>query len=490
MVESFFREWRACTVIWGALQRLALSLALTAAAPAVARAQDAEKPKPVQTQSGSQNPPASAAEPEPRFDVGGEATAILQTVPAFHSPYAGQKSLPARGETEITQTYSLYLGARLAKNLEIYADPELALGRGVGNGSGLAAYPNGDVIGQGALRPEPYLARYFVRWRVPMPHLLHHPGGESTAAEQTGRAPNIIAGTIPAHRLVVQAGKLAASDVFDVNSYANNPRSQFLNNAFGNNLAFDYPQETRGYDLGATVAWIDPGFALRIGTFAAPTVPGGPDLAYNLRRNHGEQVEVELHPRLLRAGKPPLIVRLLGFRDTGSMGAYRSALAAQMPAAVPNIAAVRRQGAIKYGFGLNFEQALADGGDTGVFGRVGWSDGATETFAFAEADTTLSVGLQLSGAHWKRKSDRVGFAIAQNEISAAHADYLAAGGIGFAVGDGALRRGAERAAEVYYSCQVARHYTVSVNLQEIGNPGYNRDRGPVSVFSLRARASF
>ena len=54
-------------------------------------------------------------------------------------------------------------------NVEVYINPEIAWGSGIsGNGLGLAAYINNDIIGQNTLSAEPYLARYFVRWRVPI----------------------------------------------------------------------------------------------------------------------------------------------------------------------------------------------------------------------------------------------------------------------------------------------------------------------------------
>lgn len=393
--------------------------------------------------------PLPQLNPDARYDYQGEATIILQDLYKFHSPYEGPSSLRSRNETELSDTYTLFLGARLVKNLEVYVNPEIGWGNAISKGMGLAGFTNGDIIGQPSLRPEPYLARYFVRWRVPMPHTGKHSGDDQATAELTGRSPNIIAGAVPAHRLVIQAGKLAISDVFDVNSYANNPRTQFLNNAFGNNLAYDYAEETRGYDLGTSIAWINPTFAVRLGSFAMPTTGGGPDLAYNFNHDHSEQLEVELHPHLLRAPKPPFIVRALVFRNVGNMGRYRDALAAQQAGMVPNITSVRKRGSVKYGFGLNFEQALGDGGNTGLFGRLGWNDGATESFAFAEADRFLSLGAQLSGAHWGRKDDRIGIAIAQSDISGAHKDYLAAGGQGLALGDGRLRYGSERIVEAY-----------------------------------------
>ena len=82
--------------------------------------------------------------------------------------------------------------------------------------------------------------------------------------EEVGRAPNDIAGPVPQHRLVVTVGRMAASDIFDYNSYANNARTQFLNNSFVNGLAYDYPQDVRGYTYGASVALVNPAYAIRL----------------------------------------------------------------------------------------------------------------------------------------------------------------------------------------------------------------------------------
>jgi high affinity Mn2+ porin len=219
-----------------------------------------------------------------------------------------------------------------------------------------------------------------------------------------------------------------------------------------------------------------------------PTVPGGADLAYDVNRAHSEQVEVEIHPQLLRSPRPATILRLLAFRNVGSMGSYRDAIGAQMLGMPPDLAPVRKGGA-KYGFGLNFEQGLADGGDTGVFGRIGWNDGGTESGNF-ETDRFLSLGGQLSGARWHRKEDRVGVGVAQSDLTSSHKDYLAAGGLGGLVGDGNLRYGSERVAEAYYSYQCSKHLTLSLDYQYVSNPGYNRDRGPVSFLALRAHIPF
>ena len=151
---------------------------------------------------------------------------------------------------------------------------------------------------------------------------------------------------------------------------------------------------------------------------------------------------------------------------------------------------MRKRGAAKYGFGLNFEQGLSDGRATGIFGRFGWNDGATETVSSAEADRLMSLGGQISGAHWKRGNDILGIALAQSDLSSAHKRYLAAGGLGLTLGDGGLTYGSERVAEVYYSYQLTANASLSPDYQLVHNPGFNRDRSPASLVSLRLHLKF
>ncbi len=129
--------------------------------------------------------PAASEKPkkDAAFEFQAETTFILQNLFAFHSAYSGANSFRSRNEMELSDTYEIFLGARVAKNVEVYVDPEIAWGNGLSHGLGLAAYPNGDIMGQPTLRPDPFLARYFVRWRIPMPHIGSHPGGESTDTE-------------------------------------------------------------------------------------------------------------------------------------------------------------------------------------------------------------------------------------------------------------------------------------------------------------------
>jgi high affinity Mn2+ porin len=71
-----------------------------------------------------------------------------------------------------------------------------------------------------------------------------------------------------------------------------------------------------------------------------------------------------------------------------------------------------------------------------------------------------------------------------------HRDYLVAGGKGFLLGDGNLNYGGEEIVEVYYRVQAGRFIEISPDVQYIVNPGYNRDRGPAGVLTLRVNARY
>ena len=96
----------------------------------------------------------------------------------------------------------------------------------------------------------------------------------------------------------------------------------------------------------------------------------------------------------------------------------------------------------------------------------------------------------MKGGTFGRAADTLGVAYVRNALSAAHRDYLAAGGLGFFLGDGALRYRPENILEAYYSLNVAKDMSFSADFQRISNPGYNADRGPATVISARLHHGF
>jgi len=433
--------------------------------------------------------PAAAPAPAPPQSVyvGFQASAIAQHVFPFHSPYAGAQSFLSRSETEATNTYTVYVGYRVSDRLEAYVDPEVSRGHGLSMGYGLGGFTNGDVVRTPTLDQNPYLARYILRYVVPL-------GCETEAVAQ---GESQLAGPRPTHRLVFWGGKMGVSDIFDVNRYANTTRTQFMNWGLINAAAYDYAADTRGYSQGGAVEYITPGYAARFGVFQMPKIANFIQLSSDYKNNFGSQAELELHPKFLATKAGPGVVRLLGYYNRAHMGDYRASVAlAKATGTTPDITATETVGNKKYGYVVNFEQPLSDAGSTGLFGRIGYNDGRTEDFAYTECDRTGSLGAQVSGARLFRRPDDVfALALEQNDLSAAHKDYLAAGGSGFLLGDGRLNYGPERLLETYYNYQLSRHGAattvfVTADYQYIHNPGYNRDRGPASVPSLRVHLEF
>ncbi|GEJ56336.1 carbohydrate porin [Anaeromyxobacter diazotrophicus] len=413
----------------------------------------------------------------------GQVTAVGQWHPALRSPYASRDlSFGPGAATGWSLTTTLFLGAAPWPGGTIVVAPEYANGRGMPNASGLGGYVDGDIVRVPTLGSSPYLARAFYQHVLALsPERVAAEAGDPEARFMAAGAAGL-GGAKPASRLELTVGKLGANDVFDLADASSDPRHRFMNWALMNEGAWDYAADVRGYTWAALAALETPGFALRAALAMMPTRANGPDLDGDLAHARSEMVEGEVR---WGAGGAPGSAKLLLFLNHARMGSYRDALAAA-PAGSPDVAAARRRGALKYGAGLLVQQQLAPGALG--FARAGANDGATESFAFTEIDRSVSGGVELAGAGWRRPADRAGLGLAANGLSRAHADYLAAGGRGFQLGDGALRYAWECLAEAYYSFALARPLRLDADLQGILHPGMNADRGPAVVAGVRLHA--
>ena len=293
---------------------------------------------------------------------------------------------------------------------------------------------------------------------------------------------------LPARRLEVRLGKMSLVDYFDVNSVGSDSHLQFLNWTTDNNGAYDYAADTRGYTDAAMIEYDDRAWSVRFAEALMPKVANGIHLDADLARARSENIEFERRGNFLphRAG----VVRALTYINHADMGSYREAIQAFLAGIdpVPDVTKHRQQGRIKYGFGVNFEQPVTSW--LTAFGRWGWNEGANESFAYTEVDETIEAGAGFGGNLWKRKLDRAGVAFISNGISNDHKQYLALGGAGFLLGDGALSYGRETIVESYYTAHLWRGVFAAFDLQHINNPGYNRARGPVIVPGLRLHVDF
>ena len=412
---------------------------------------------------------ASADDAE-NWSAHAQATYIRQVQPAFHSPYAGPRSLRAAPGAGYSLTGTAYLGARVGDGTEVYLDPEVAQGVPLSGLGGLAAFPNGELAKTSGANLKGYIARLFVRHTFEL-------GGDAVAVDADA---NQLKSSYDARRLVVTAGKVSVLDVFDAGTFAHDPRTQFMNWALMTYGAYDYPADARGYTDGVAVDYDDGPWTLRAGRFAEPRTPNGLPLDTHLMRHYGDQVEL-VHTHVL--GDLAGAVRVLAFRSRARMATYADALAAASPGTAPSLDAVRAGAHVKAGVGVDAEQQLAS--DLGLFVRAMRADGKTETYAFTESDASLTAGLSLKGARWSREKDVVGLAIGADAISAAHQAYLQRGGITSFLGDGTLRYGRERVAELYYCAELGEGFALTADAQRVANPGYNKDRGPATFYALR-----
>jgi hypothetical protein len=459
---------------------------LRLAAPLCLRAQDAPVDK-APEQSAPAPPDDSSSDVSttlfPHFEsdriwLSGQANIITQWHPAFRSPYQGPNSLSPEAQDASSRVLTLLTGLRINDSAEILFDLQETGGHGIGEALGLAGFTNLDVVRNPTLSKAPYVARLMWHQIIPL-------GKEKAPSERTAFS---LFKELPVRRLEIRFGKFSLVDFFDVNSYGSDSNLQFLNWTLDNNGAYDYAADTRGYTYAAMFEYDDRHWALRFAEALMPKVANGINLDADLARARSENGELELHHSFLPHREA--VVRLLGYANHANMGIYSVAIANFLAGETPKpeITAHPLQTTTKYGFGVNLEQPLTDW--LGLFSRWGWNEGQHESYAYTEVDETVQVGAGAQGTPWKRKLDRAGLAFISNGISRDHQQYLALGGLGFLLGDGALNYGRENIVETYYTAHVWRGIFASIDLQHINNPGYNRDRGPLVAPALRLHVEF
>ena len=405
-----------------------------------------------------------------------QATSIGQYHPDFTSPYSGPFSLLGHPEAEVSLTATLFLAVRVAPNTLFVFDPEMAGGRGFSGTNGVANFPNGEMPRVSTAAPKPYIARLYVTQDF----------GFGDATEDVESDENQLAGQRPATRYSITVGRFTVTDFFDQNRYSHDPRTQFMGWAVMYNGAWDYAADTRGYTWGWVHEFRTPAWSFRYASAAMPLVANGLRFDRRLLRDRSDIFEVE---RRAKISGHDGAVRVLSYQNHADMGNYAEALQlAARTGARPDVTATRRIGTLKYGFGLNVEQEIVK--DIGVFGRLGWNDGKTESFAFTAIDRLAEAGVSVNGARWNRPNDTLATALTASGLSTIHREYLAAGGFDFLIGDGALRYGREVISEIYYSARLVPWLFATLDLQHINNPAYNRDRGPVWAGTLRLHMEF
>jgi high affinity Mn2+ porin len=413
-----------------------------------------------------------------RFWLSGQMNIIFQYHPSFPAKYSGANSLKSTAEHATSQVFTLFTGYELTPTTDVILDIESAGGRGISDALGLAGFTNLDVVRNPELGSAPYVARFMIRKIIAL----------SSDTVESDRNDLSLATELPARRLELRVGKCSLVDFFDLNPVGSDSHLQFMNWTVDDNGAYDYAANTRGYTWAAMADFEDRRWGVRFAEALMPKVANGINLDADIARARAENVEVEIRRSLVPHRDGAL--RLLSYVNHGDMGSYREAIDAFRAGVdpAPDVTRYRQQGRLKYGFGVNLEQALTS--QLRAFGRWGWNDGRNESFVYTEVDQTAEFGADLRGDAWRRRLDKLGAAYGVNAISGDHREYLKLGGVGFLLGDGGLTYGREHIFEGYYTAHLWRGVFASADLQHVTNPGYNRDRGPVLVPSLRLHVDF
>lgn len=424
---------------------------------------------------GGDGPDGEAPIAPEAFAFHAQSTFVYQGHDGFASPFRGTNSLSPAADARETWDVTLYGGLRLWRGAELWIDPEVDQGFGLSNTLGAAGFPSGEAYKVGKAEPYFRLQRIFIRQTLDLPG----------ATETVDADLNQLAGPRAVNRLVFTGGKLSVGDIFDTNSYAHDPRGDFLNWSLIDAGTFDYAADSWGYTAGAALEWYQGRWTLRGGAFLLSNVPNSENIDTRFKQF---QMEGEIEERHTLAGRPGKL-KVTAFVSRARLGRFDDATRLAEVTGGPADTSLVRRYASRSGVSLNVEQSVTR--DLAAFLRAGYADGEEESYDFTDVDRTLSGGLSLAGARWGRPDDRVALAGVVNQASDPRKRYLAAGGLGILVGDGQLpHAGSERILETYYDVGVAKGAHVALDYQHIDNPGYDRDRGPANILAVRLHGQF
>jgi high affinity Mn2+ porin len=406
-------------------------------------------------------------------------TGIIQYNAPFPSPYSGKNSFLSEEGHAFSVTTTAFIGRKLWSGASLYFNPEMAGGAGLSSTLGIAGFPNGETFRIGADQTVVYVARIFLRQQISLDkdHFDTLEDGINQVRERVSRK-----------RLTLNFGKFGIADFFDQNAVSHDPRSDFMNWSLMNNGAYDYAANTRGYTGGLIVEYYTPGWVLRAGTALMPVYANGPSLNFNWAKSNSETFEIQKNYSFREL---PGAVRLLLYYNTSKAPSYQTVIDEYKNGTDTslNVISGTNYGGKKYGLGISLNQELSR--RLNGFFRLGWNDGKTATWAFAEIDNSGSLGLRLYGIGKGRMADNIGLAFVSNGISAGHRDFLSTGGYGFMIGDGKLPHySRENIAELFYQVKLFEQLFATVDYQFVTNPAYNRERGPVSLLAARVHISF
>jgi high affinity Mn2+ porin len=459
--------------------------------PAGNGAKGAESASKADSKNDDKKDEKSDEKKEQNYNLHADTTVVAQGDPGFPAQYSGPNSLNSAGERQETLSAELFGGVRLWCGAEMHADLLMWQGFGLSQTFGVEAFPSADAYKAGTSIPDFMVARLFIRQTFGL-------GGEQEDVKDDQLT---LAGKQDISRVTITIGRFTPTDLFDNNTYAHDPHTQFLNWAGSANLTWDYPADSVGYTTGLAVELNQPEWAVRYGWFQMPGVDNGftaDDRIFcwpgagssgEFFRSWGMMTEIE---RRWKINGHPGAIRFMPWVDEADFASFDVATALLRANPPPTDAPQGSESTIpaaafayrlKYGFCVNWEQELVK--NVGLFSRLGWNDGHEAAWTYTDANWSASAGASIKGAAWCRPDDTVGILGVVSGASRDQQEFLEAGGTGILNGDGALNYSPEKVLETYYSFPIGKTAHFTFDYQFVADPAFNSARGPVSIFAIR-----
>src|ERR1019366_650727 len=90
------------------------------------------------------------------------------------------------------------------------------------------------------------------------------------------------------NRFVLTAGNFSTLNIFDNNTYAHDPRTQFMNWSNMTYTAYDYAADARGFGWGFAGEWYQDSWVFRFSRMTVPKEPNVLQLDYQIFKHYGD----------------------------------------------------------------------------------------------------------------------------------------------------------------------------------------------------------
>lgn len=394
------------------------------------------------------------------FTMEGQMTSVSQ-VPL--QKYFGNKRSSDLAEEWTAQTLvvaTLPIELNFGDYGAINITPEYAGGNGLGDGAGLAGYPNALF---GFPQANPYLlrAQYFAEF------------------ELKGTAENDNPST-----LMVLAGRFILQEAFQVNGWSGDPKRDFLNFNHTMLSAWDAATTAYGFTHGAAAGISNNKYALNFAACTVDEEAGGTATDWRIAQANSFNLQ---YCRRIALGERFLCLRALAYTNrtwSGKYGTYHPDTLG-VPFDFPDsLKSFHRKTGIAFDCDLEFSEFM------GVFLRYSINDGKSESMGYTQADRALNIGFSRFIDFANRPDDLFGIAFSINDVSKGHREFITEGGNGFMLGGGEITYGSETAFETFYRYTVFHNAELTLNYQFVINPGYNKDNKALHAVTCRLNFQF